>query len=54
MHPEFLGFLFGAVVIGGVGLAFVKHEWWKSVSAAYDRESGKGTRPRNALIWPSH
>lgn len=52
MHPEFLGFLFGAIAVGGVWFAFVKHEWWKTVNSAYEGKSGK--RARNALIWPSH
>lgn len=54
MHPEFLGFLFGLAVIGGAGLAFIKHEWWRTVKSTYNRDRVTPGQKRNALIWPSH
>jgi hypothetical protein len=50
---EFLGFLFGLLVIAAAGLAFISHERWKTIRSAYDQDGARRSSGGNALIWPS-
>lgn len=50
MAMELAGFLFGSLIVGGIGLAYISHERWKTIRAVYARDNDPR---RNALIWPS-
>ena len=54
MHMELLGFAFGVIMVGAVGLILINRERWRAISSVYGRDSSRKPRHGNALIWPSH